>query len=130
VYWIIHYEETEKEILHYQALFGGGSHATEHSLREGRKRMHYDLMFLIRTDLSRGATVEILDEIMKIFSSLDKHRTLFGIYESTSSSLNSIHFRDAINAKSATSNECMSSYWKKVAQIPLQDATMKPKSKI
>jgi hypothetical protein len=119
VYWIIHYEEAEKEAQE-NAVNDENPDQFQQAMKKHRIQLHYDLLFLIRNAHKSRVTVELLYEIWKIITSLDDHRTLIARYRSYAT-FNSIHFRDAISLKVITANKVVSSYWKKVAGIPLEE---------
>jgi hypothetical protein len=118
VYWIIHYKEAEG--ARENAVKDEDLGEIQLSMKKHRMQMHYDLMFLIRSAHKNGVTAERLHEIMKIVASLVYHRTLIA-RDRNYSAINTIFFRDAICLKIATTNEVVSSCWKKVARIPLKE---------
>jgi hypothetical protein len=118
--WIIHKKEAEDEIEE-NVMKRDDPYEIRQAVMTDKVRMREELMFLIQSCHSSGATPEILYEIMEIVSAIEGHRTLITRYRSEYNVVNSIHFNNAICSKVATANETVSSCWQKVARIPLKE---------
>jgi hypothetical protein len=80
--------------------------------------MYFDLLFLVRTAHERYPTAELLGEIMKVCA-LERNYTLRKSKQGFDSPLNSIYFSIAISNKLSALNGDLVTFWKQVADIPL-----------